>query len=81
MYHIIYSKSENDYYLFFEENGRLHYDTSEPDWSDTIQDLITRPFTFEFISTASSSWFQNIIYSSPTKPTPALLTTNPEIFI
>lgn len=82
MYHIIYSKTGHDYQLFLEDNGVLYYDTHESEWSDTIQDLLNRPFAFQTMSTASSTWFQDSIYSSPTKPTLTLLSTShPELII
>lgn len=85
MYHIIYSKLNNDYTIMYATSAdRLFYRPGFG-WHTRITTLLNQPAfnaTDVLLETADQSWIRNSIYSSPTYPTLAsVMSTNPELLI
>lgn len=84
MYHIIYSKPDNNYIVFYKgSDGHLYY-TVGFQWHTDIVEMLDQPplDTTAFQRIADSKWLDSSIYSSPTYPTiSSIMATNPELLI
>ena len=85
MYHIIYSKRDNDYTLMYATSAdRLLYKQGFG-WHTRVTTLLNQPAfnaTDVLVDVADSSWIRNSVYSSPTYPTiTSVMSTNPELLI
>lgn len=84
MFHIVYSKTDNDYAIvYLDRNGVLRYKRGQTFYS-SLHELLQQPiFTAADCNpVADPTWLKYSIYSSPTFPTyEQLITTHPELFI
>ena len=85
MYHIIYSKLDNDYTIMYATSADRLFYRQGFGWHTHITTLLNQPAfnaTDVLLETADQSWIRNSIYSSPTYPTLAsVMSTNPELLI
>lgn len=84
MFHIVYSKTDNDYTLMYATSTNHLLYRKGFGWYPCLFTLLNQsPLdATAFQLEADSSWLNSSIYSSPTFPTyEQLITTHPEFFI